>query len=105
TDSLSLDLIMFNVNLTQHSEQRDKVQRSSQDQIGRKRIELQVGFPGVDSKSYLVEYTVPLRDRPVVVREGDTVASISHPIHDPQSQVIQAPFGKVILDDNGMARG
>jgi hypothetical protein len=61
-------------------QQRDEMQRASEDQISGKWIEPQVGFPRIDAKPQLMECVMPFGSCPVIVWQENAVACISYPI-------------------------
>src|SRR5438067_3131281 len=75
----------------------------AEDQVRRKWIQLYVRFPRTCGKPQLVEYAVPLRWRPVIVRQGNIVTRVSHPVHEPQRRVRKRSLEHVIFDNNDLS--
>src|SRR6202140_3559286 len=47
---------------------------------------------------------LPLAEALVVVSESDAVRTITHPVHGPQSGVVEGSFAQVVFEDDRRAR-
>src|SRR5262245_61677920 len=76
------------------------MQRSTEDQVCREWIQVQVRLPGAYGKPQVIERSMPLRWCPVIVGQGDVVTRVCHPVHEPQRRVSKCSLEHVIFDKN-----